>query len=242
MIKGIIFDLGHTLLQLNRELDEVAREGAEAMADWYYKKKRIKLDQAALVETFLVEREIAFQRANRSQMEIPLWQTLKVALEKIEAPVTTTSKILLDAAVKIYLAPEQAAWQVYPDAISTLKLLKERQYRLGLYSNATDDAYVQRLINENKLRPELSITFSSAGLGWRKPDPQGFALIAKRWDLSTKEIVVVGDALEFDVLGAHNAGMSSILVQRQAAPSASSITPTAVTNDLAALPTIITGL
>ena len=241
MIKGIIFDLGHTLLEFNRELDEVAREGAETLAEWYHKKKRIQLDQADLVETFLAERESAAQQASQSRQEIPLRQTLEVALSKIEAPAATKSKMLLEAAIKIYFAPEQAAWQAYPDAISTLKLLKGH-YRLGLYSNATDDAYVQRLINENKLRPELSITFSSAGLGWRKPAPQGFALIAQRWGLPVEQIVVVGDALEVDILGAQNAGMPSILVERQAASTPNSITPTALVNNLAELPQLISEL
>ena len=243
MIKGIIFDLGHTLIQLTRDIDEVAREGAEAMADWYYQKKHIKLDQTALVETFLAERIAAWTRSDHDFIETPILKVLETALAQIDAPPAARSKMLMEAAIKIYYGPEQAAWQAYPDAVDTLRQLKSRQHRLGLYSNASDDAFVQRLINENKLRPELSITFSSAGHGWRKPDPQGFALIAKRWQLPPAQIVVVGDSLAADVTGAHNAGMLSILVQRDAVnPTDSQPTPTAVVDSLAALPEVIAGL
>ena len=244
MIKGIIFDLGHTLIHLTRAIDEVAREGAEVMAQWYFQKKRIKLDQTALVETFLVERAAAWKLAEQNQAEIPIRQTLERALDRIDAPPAAKAKTLIEAAVKIYFGPEHAAWQAYPDAVTTLKLLKSRGYQLGLYSNASDDAFVQRLINDNKLRPELSATFSSAGQGWRKPRPEGFELIAKRWRLPADEIVVVGDSLEADVLGAQNARMSSILIGRQPASPTSNeaIKPTAVAENLAALPEMIANL
>ena len=48
MIKGIIFDLGSTLIKFEGNWQTTDREGAEAMATWYLKKKHIKLDGDAL--------------------------------------------------------------------------------------------------------------------------------------------------------------------------------------------------
>ena len=242
MITGIIFDLGHTLIHLTRDINEVAREGAAAMAAWYFKKKRIKLDQPALIEVFLAERQMAWLNGDKTQTETPLVQSLATALDKIEAPPTAKTKSLLEAAVKIYFEPEQAAWAAYPDAVETLKRLKSEGYRLGLYSNADDDPFVQRLINNNKFRPELGVSFSSAGKGWRKPKPDGFELIAKRWNAPVEEIVVVGDTLRADVLGAQQAGMKSILVTMHESSSNDDhrhIQPTAVAQRLSDLPDII---
>jgi HAD superfamily hydrolase (TIGR01662 family) len=242
LIKGIIFDLGHTLIRLGHDHQEVSRIGAEAMADWYLKKKRVKLDQPALIETFLAERQKAWEAADQSWQEIPLSQTLAATLARLEAPPATQSQSWLDMALKIFYEPQQSAWSTYPDTIETLRLLKRQGYRLGLYSNADDDAHVQRLINGHKLRPELGMTFSSAGKGWRKPKPDGFALIASRWGLPAEQIVVVGDTLKADVLGAQHAGMNSILVTMDEAPSNDDhrhIQPTAVAAQLAALPELI---
>ena len=100
-------------------------------------------------------------------------------------------------------------------------------------------------INDNKLRPELSATFSSAAKGWRKPKPDGFHLIARRWQLPAEAIVVVGDTLNADILGAENAGMKSILVTMHEALSNrdhAHIKPTAVAGSLSALPEIIARL
>jgi putative hydrolase of the HAD superfamily len=114
-----------------------------------------------------------------------------------------------------------------------------------LYSNATDDKLIQRLVNQGGLRPWLSPTFSSAGWGWRKPKPEPFQLIARRWGFSPAEVVMVGDTLMADIQGAQNAGMPGILVTMDEAPSNAAnrhIQPTAVAETLSALPEIIAQL
>jgi HAD superfamily hydrolase (TIGR01662 family) len=243
LIKGIIFDLGSTLMRFTGDWEAVSREGVEAMAAWYLKKKHIKLDAPALIETFLTERVAGWEAARQTQLETSAQQTLRQALQKIGAP--SSAEALVEAALKIYFGPEEASWQAYPDAANTLKLLKQQGYRLGLYSNATDDAFIQRVVNQLGLRPWLSPTFSSAGWRWRKPRRELFDLIARRWGLSAQEIVVVGDTLDADVLGAQNAGMRSILVTMDENPcnaNHSHIQPTTVAGNLSELPEIVAQL
>lgn len=250
MIKGIIFDLGSTLMRFTGgSWETVERTGAEAMAAWYFKKKHIKLDEAALVEAFLAECSAGWETARRTQIEVTAQQSLRHALKKIDAP--ASAEALVEAALKVYFAFEETVWQSYPDAVDTLKLLRgqgdngDSHYRLGLYSNATDDAFIQRVVNRLGLRPWLSPTFSSAGWGWRKPRPEPFDLIASRWGLPPQEIVVVGDTLDADVLGAQNAGMHSILVTMDENPSNADhrhIQPTAVAGSLSELPELVAQL
>ena len=243
MIKGIIFDLGNTLIHFSADWDQVIRAGAEAMADWYFKKKHIKLDAPALIETFIAERAAGEEIAQQTHMEVTAQQSLRNALQKIEAPPTTGA--LVEAALKIFFEPEEEAYAPFADAVETLKQLRGQGYRLGLYSNATDDRLVQRLVNRNSLRPWLSPTFSSAGCGWRKPRRETFDLIAGRWGLPSEQLVVVGDTLNADILGAQNAGMSGILAAMHEAPTNAAhrhIQPAAVAERLAVLPQIIAQL
>lgn len=242
MIKGIIFDLGGTLIQLTANPDDAVRQGIEAAATWYFKKKHIKIDTTALVETFIAEYAAGREVAEQTQSEVLARQTLRDALEKIDAPPSTMP--LIEAAIKIFFEPEEKAYQPFPDAVETVKQLKARGYRLGLYSNAPDDLLVQRLVNKCSLRPWLSPTFSSAGCGWRKPKREAFELITNRWALPPEQIVVVGDTLAADILGAQNAGMQSILVTLDGSSVAANtdIQPTAVTDGLSALPEIIVQL
>ncbi|MFQ5611484.1 MAG: HAD family hydrolase [Anaerolineae bacterium] len=216
MIKGIIFDLGYTLMGFEGDRSAVERAGAEAMAAWLTSKKRIKLDPAALVETFLAERERGARQAVETGREVTAAESLARSLERLEAP--AAARAHLPEALRRFFAPEEAASRVYPDAIETLKVLHGKKLRLGLLSNATDDPLVQRLVNQLYLRPWLSPTFSSAGLTWRKPCPEPFLLIAGRWGLPPSQIAVVGDMLDRDVLGAQNAGMRGIWVRREEYP------------------------
>lgn len=242
MIHGVIFDLGSTLIRFTGAWETVNQAGAEAMATWYLKKKRIKLDRPALEDAFLQARAANWATAHQTQTEISATQSLQTALKKIEAPASAQAEAVMAAAIKIYFEPEEAAWQPYPDALDTLKQLHAQPYKLGLYSNATDDSFVQRLINRYGFRPWLSPTFSSAGRGWRKPKPEPFELIARRWNLPPQEIAVVGDTLQADILGAQNAGMSGILVTMDESPSNAGnghIQPAAVAAALSDLPALI---
>ncbi len=241
MIKGIIFDLGNTLLHFTCNDEIVSRAGAEAMAEWYFKKKRIKLDQSTLVEAFLAQRRADQAKAAETDLEITAQESLRQALQTIEASERAAS--LVEAAVKVFFEPEETGcWERYPGTEATLKTLAGQGYRLGLYSNATDDALVQRLVNQHKLRPWLSPAFSSAGWKWRKPRRELFELIAGRWQLPPDQIVMVGDTLNADILGAQNAGMRGILVTMNESASNVDhrhIKPDAVAETLPQLPDIV---
>ncbi|GAB4449390.1 MAG: HAD-IA family hydrolase [Anaerolineae bacterium] len=247
MIKGIIFDFGHTLFQLTADSEALSLAGATEMATWYLKKKHVKLDADALVAAFEAERKAGYARAVETQTEVLAEECLRAALKQIDAPASAGA--FTEAAIKIYFGPAEAAWQPYPDAVATLQQLHAAGYRLGLYSNVSDDKVVQRLINKAGLRPWLSPTFSSAGTGWRKPRPDGLQLIARRWGLEPAHIVMVGDSPEADIVAAHNAGMRGILVGVVAAAAEapfkggqSPIQPDATAARLSDLPGLLTQL
>lgn len=214
-IRGIIFDLGSTLMYFDGDWEDVVGRGATAMAT-FFTRKRIRLDEAALAETFIAERQAGRQMAYRTDREVTCAESLQAALEKVGAPLEAFA--LIPEAARVYFSPEEAAWKAYPDAKTTLKHLFQQGYRLGLLSNATDDPFIQRLVNRLELRPWLSPTFSSAGLGLRKPLPKPFDLILSRWNLPPESVIMVGDTLNADILGAHNVGMRGVLITADESP------------------------
>ena len=54
----------------------------------------------------------------------------------------------------------------------------------------------------------------SSVVGWRKPAPQFFAALAETLQISVNEILMVGDDINNDILGAVEAGMSAVWVCR----------------------------
>jgi HAD superfamily hydrolase (TIGR01549 family) len=239
-VRGIIFDLGSTLMYFDGEWEEVLSRGlADMMA--FFRGKRVKLNEAALVEAFIAERRAGREVAYRTQREVTCAESLQAALEKIEAPPEAFA--LLAGAVRIFFERKEAAWKVYPDAKTTLKRLFRQGYRLGLLSNATDDAFIQRLVNRLGVRPWLSPTFSSAGLSFRKPLREPLDLILVRWNLPPESVIMVGDTLNADILGAHNTGMRGVLITADEAPwndeDRETIIPDATIAALSELPRLI---
>lgn len=241
-VRGVIFDLGSTLMYFDGDWDDVIGRGVASMAD-FFDRKRVNLDREALAETFIAERRAGREVAYRSHQEVTCPESLRATLEKIEAPPGAFG--LVGEAVRAYFGPEEADWKAYPGAKDILKHLFRAGYRLGLLSNATDDPFIQRLVNRLGLRPWLSPAFSSAGLGLRKPLREPMDLILARWNLPPESVVVVGDTLNADILGAHNAGMRGILVTADEAPSnhehREAIIPDATIAALGELPGLIEG-
>ncbi|GAB4538104.1 MAG: hypothetical protein Kow0063_25590 [Anaerolineae bacterium] len=215
-VRGVIFDLGSTLMYFDGDWEDVISRGVADMLA-FFRRKRVKLHESSLAETFIAERQAGRELAYHTHREVTCLDSLLAALEKTKAPPEAFP--LAAEAVRVYFGPEEAAWKAYPDAKATLKHLSEQGYRLGLLSNATDDAFIQRLVNRLGLRPWLSPTFSSAGLGWRKPLREPFDLILSRWNLPPETVIMVGDTLNADIQGAHNSGMRAVLITADESPS-----------------------
>jgi putative hydrolase of the HAD superfamily len=84
----------------------------------------------------------------------------------------------------------------------------------------------------------------SANAGVRKPHPRIFKIVLDAWQLPPDQVVMVGDMLGADVLGAHNAHLRGIWATMQAERGANeahqyTIVPDGVIQSLAELPGLL---
>jgi HAD superfamily hydrolase (TIGR01662 family) len=119
---------------------------------------------------------------------------------------------LIDGALDAFFAHEEECWYAHPDSLAVLRELAGRGLRLGMFSNATCDRLIQRVVDRLGFRPFLAPTLTSAGVGIRKPDPAAFEPILDAWGLRPESVVMVGDSLAADILGAQRAGMRSVWI------------------------------
>jgi HAD superfamily hydrolase (TIGR01549 family) len=208
--QGVIFDLGHTLMHLDGTWPEVFDRGAVDLQD-FLAGEGLNLDAVAFSQVLLRARSEGFARAKATMREVTAEETMRWTFSRFGLPDPPPS--LLAGAIDAFFAYEYDHWFPDPAARPVLEVLAGRGLRLGMFSNATHDLFIQGLVDRFGFRPWLEPALSSAGTGLRKPDPAAFAPFLSAWRLDPESIVVVGDTLEADIVGAQRAGMSSIWIR-----------------------------
>ena len=206
-VRGVLFDLGHTLMGLDGAWAEIFERGALDLAR-FIAEQEPGIDGQALARTWLDRRGDGFARAQETMREVTAEDSMRWTLGRFG--IHDPDPGLLFGAIDAFFAPEEDRWFAYPEAIPVLRTLSTRGVRLGMLSNATHDPLIQRLVDRLGFRPWLDPALSSAGTGIRKPDPAAFTPILESWALPPAAVVMVGDTLGADILGAQRAGMRAI--------------------------------
>jgi len=110
----------------------------------------------------------------------------------------------------LFARPE--VWKLYPETEEVLRALKKKNYSMGLVSNW--DSRLVKLCAGLGLDPYLDFKVISAVFGAAKPDPRIFREALRLAKVSPDETVHIGDSLEDDIRGAHEAGIRSIWLDR----------------------------
>lgn len=239
--EAIIFDLGGTLLYFDAPWPEVLLR-ADTVLFERLREAGLALDQHKFMQTYRAQLEAYYQEREAEFIEYTTLYILRNLLEKWGYPDVSDS--VLRPALDAMYAVTQAHWQLEPDALETLQALKDLGYRLGMISNAGDDRDVQKLVDKAGIRLFFDIILTSAAEGIRKPNPRIFELVLDHWALPPERVVMVGDTLGADILGARNAGLFGVWITRRAENPANrahadTILPNASITTLAELPGIL---
>lgn len=211
MIRGVIFDLGSTLMHFVGTWEEVDARANVRLANYLRSHgAHIEDDFAA---RFRAARERGWRMAEEKGIEARIDDALAETLAELGFDFSRNG--LLPDALRVYYEEEDASWHAYPDAVETLQQLLKQNLRVGLISNADSERIVYDRVQQLGFAPYLDPVLSSAAEPrWRKPDPRIFHLVSDAWKIAPNEIAMVGDAPRYDVLGAHRAGMRGILIDR----------------------------
>ena len=216
MIRGVIFDLGSTLIRFRGTWSEVLAEGRAAMVA-YLQQAGLALDGAAFAEDMQATFEANFRDRRQDHRERSTRSLVSEVLARQNFPGVTSAQ--LDEALRRLYAPSEACWSLIPGAADVLSRLKQAGYRLGMISNASDEDNVLRLIAAAGLRDRFDPILISAAAGVRKPTSSLFETVLRSWGIPPEEAVMVGDTLGEDILGAQRAGLHQVWVQAEADPT-----------------------
>ena len=111
-----------------------------------------------------------------------------------------------------YLAHSPHQKALIPGTLDVLEALRARGHRMWVLTNGFDEVQHLKMDNCN-LTPFFKGVYTSDALEVKKPNPQAYRLAAERAGLSAAEfetVVMVGDSLESDVLGAQQVGWRGV--------------------------------
>ena len=207
MIEGIIFDFGSTLIRFDGEWEHVWPQSLSAL--------EAALHQTGIdwgTQDLIGEFARRMQEYQRNRLGDHVEHTTRAVLGEALASVgidRVDPEVLAFALEQMY-APTEQHWLRVPGLEMTLNILQRRSLRLGLLSNAADEANVQRLIDKVGVREFFDPILISAAIGSRKPAPGPFLQILEHWRLEPEQVVMVGDRLDQDILGAQQVGLHQI--------------------------------
>lgn len=211
--QGILFDLGNTLLHFDGDTAEMIARADKALAESLFS-SGLELDKDQFVREFRHRLSTYHQAREEDLIE----HTTRHILEQVLADFGfkgVQERIIQEGLKNLYHV-SQNHWIPEIDALPTLEALKQSGCRMGIISNAGDDADVHLLVDKAKIRPYFDFIITSAACGYRKPDPRIFRHALSKWGYSPEQTAMVGDTLHADILGANQAGIFSVWITRRA--------------------------
>jgi len=238
-VRGVIFDLGSTLIR--RTGLEVERQNCAALGAWAASELGCR-DPEALAARLLEMRLDAVRRSDEALAETLAAATIAAALDEAGL---RPDEAALRRAEAAFFKPEARVSRLYPWAHESLDALVAMDLRLGMISNATGHRSIVELTQRHDIFRYFDPLVTSAGFGRRKPHPDIFTHVLEAWGIPAADAVMVGDSLAYDIQGAEHAGMRSILVDIEPHPDNPSVEgrvrPTARVTSLRELPEIVRG-
>ena len=239
-IQGTIFDLGSTLIYFDGDWPEVILDSYRFLAD-HLLAQGLNIDPQAFQKQMASTVEEQFSQRLQDHVERPMEKILlEVLTEQGEG---IPSEPILEQSLKKMYAISEHHWQPADGLHEMLDLLRDQGLPLGLISNASDAKNVHRLIDKAGIRKYFDPIVISASVGMRKPAPEIFQVLLDSWKLPADQLVMIGDSLQADILGAQNLGIHQIWITEflngTDRPEELGIHPEYETNNIQAIPEIV---
>jgi len=109
------------------------------------------------------------------------------------------------------------AWQLYPETIEVLKVLRDRGFILGVVSNF--DSRLFGLLQGLGIEGFFATITISSRAGYAKPAPEIFSQALQQHRLEPDQVVHIGDSRRADVEGARAARIPPFLIDRRGGES-----------------------
>ena len=191
-IKAIIFDAYGTLFDVNSAAEKCKNKIGDKWEPFANYWRTIQLEYTWLRS--LMNRHEDF------------WQITEDSLDK-------SMKIFkINASMKNELLDLYRVLSTFPEVSETLKILKEKKYKLAILSNGTP-SLLKELVSSNNLENIFDDVFSVEEVKTYKPHPNVYSIPIKKYQIEKNQFAYLS-ANTWDVSAAGNFGFNAVWVNR----------------------------
>jgi len=208
MIKAVFFDFYNTLVGYAPPREELETRVLKDLG--------VEVSPEAFRRPLVIADEFIYQEHARSPLSKRSKEETKALYAQYQGIVLREAGI--DASQQL-IASILSKWQqvdfkmvLFDDVMPALTHLGELGLILGLISNVDRD--ISPLCQELGLSALLQVVVTSQEVGFNKPQPEIFQEAVKQAGVRSSEAIYVGDQYQIDVVGANEAGMRGVLLDR----------------------------
>ncbi|NBI29693.1 HAD family hydrolase [Chengkuizengella marina] len=195
MFKGIIFDLDDTLL----DRSETFGKFLELFMEQYFNSLSSS-EKNQCIQTIKKIDNYGYTKKEETFNQLRQTFTWEVKPE-------------LDELMDFYFTNYVQCAVLVEHTVELLEYCKQKNYKIGLVTNGRNQIQYGK-INLLKIRDYFDAIVVSEEAGVKKPNQQIFLMALERLDLLPHEAIFVGDHPKNDVLGASQAGMKAIWINK----------------------------
>lgn len=208
-VKAVLFDMDDTLFDHRHS----SRSGLAVIQQRYACFQHMSIDELERAHIALLE-EVHLQVLSGA---ISLEQARTARMERLFAQFGgLNSRAGAEEAAGMYREAYQAARQIVPGTIALLKALRPR-VKIGIVSNNLLAEQEEKL-RYLELEAHIDALVVSEEVGSAKPAARIFQVALERLQCSAEEAIMIGDAWQNDIIGAHRAGIRAIWLNRHGIP------------------------
>jgi len=202
-LKGVLFDYGHTLVYLPR----VEKTHLVAARNVQNKLR----DLGVSVDTSKIQTLVGSFAYGTDNVVMNMKEEFTEILHILG--VKNYSQDDLQEIIQAHWRPYIQNAHVRRGAKELLEYLRKMEFKLGIVANIWSGG-MNPVLEREGLEKFFDTTIASVDVGFKKPDPKIFHLALDNLELSSREVIMVGDNPKTDIQAAHNLGIDTIRLMR----------------------------
>lgn len=212
-IKAILFDLDDTLIDWSGLQGDITTLESSHLQNVYRYLIQLGYTLPTFSDFWTQLRETLIQawaEAKKEWTAVSFRNELQAFLTNCGLDVTD---IDMDAVLKAYDWSPLPGVKPFDDTLTVLEQLKNNGYKIGLITNAMQPMWMRDIeLRAFGILDYLDARVTSGDVGFMKPHPFIFWRILEQLAVQPQEALFVGDRPANDIVGANDAGLTSVLI------------------------------